>query len=51
MQDPVDPFERMREQMEKERENFFQGVNPRDWPNEGNATRGGLFNRVSDIFL
>ena len=43
--DKTDPFENMREQMEKERENFFKGVNPRDWPNENN-TRGGLFNRV-----
>ena len=41
----TDPFESMREQMEKERENFFKGVNPRDWPNENNP-RGGLFNRV-----
>jgi len=40
----TDPFESMREQMEKERENFFKGVNPRDWPNENNP-RGGLFNR------
>lgn len=43
--DRTDPFESMREQMEKERENFFKGVNPRDWPNENN-TRGGLFNRA-----
>merc|ERR1712013_381854 len=43
--DRADPFESMREQMEKERENFFKGVNPRDWPNENN-TRGGLFNRA-----
>ena len=43
----VDPFESMREQMDRERENFFRGVNPRDWPNEGAAARGGLFNRVS----
>ena len=44
--DRTDPFESMREQMEKERENFFKGVNPRDWPNENNTGRGGLFNRV-----
>ena len=43
----VDPFESMREQMDRERDNFFRGVNPRDWPNEGAAARGGLFNRVS----
>jgi len=43
--DRTDPFESMREQMEKERENFFKGVNPREWPNENNA-RGGLFNRA-----
>jgi len=43
--DRTDPFESMREQMEKERENFFKGVNPRDWPNENNTGRGGLFNR------
>merc|ERR1712013_285443 len=43
--DRADPFESMREQMEKERENFFKGVNPRDWPSENNA-RGGLFNRA-----
>eukprot|EP00090_Calanus_glacialis_P000670 TRINITY_DN10444_c0_g1_i1.p1 TRINITY_DN10444_c0_g1~~TRINITY_DN10444_c0_g1_i1.p1 ORF type:complete len:668 (-),score=164.87 TRINITY_DN10444_c0_g1_i1:987-2990(-) len=43
--DRTDPFESMREQMEKERENFFKGVNPRDWPNENNTARGGLFNR------
>jgi len=41
----ADPFENMREQMEKERENFFKGVNPRDWPNDNNTPRGGLFNR------
>lgn len=40
-----DPFESMREQMEKERENFFRGVNPRDWPNDSTTSRGGLFNR------
>ena len=46
----VDPFESMREQMDRERENFFRGVNPRDWPNEGAAgSRGGIFNRVSSI--
>merc|ERR1712013_524744 len=44
--DRADPFESMREQREKERENFFKGVNPRDWPNENN-TRGGLFNRTT----
>lgn len=38
-------FESMREQMEKERENFFRGVNPRDWPDDPNASRGGIFNR------
>eukprot|EP00092_Neocalanus_flemingeri_P005219 GFUD01005612.1.p1 GENE.GFUD01005612.1~~GFUD01005612.1.p1 ORF type:complete len:686 (-),score=125.74 GFUD01005612.1:1051-3108(-) len=43
--DTPDPFANMREQMEKERENFFKGVNPRDWPNENNTARGGLFNR------
>ena len=42
-----DPFESMREQMEKERENFFRGVNPREWPNDSTTSRGGLFNRVS----
>ena len=46
----VDPFESMREQMDRERDNFFRGVNPRDWPNEGAAgSRGGIFNRVSSI--
>jgi len=39
----ADPFENMREQMEKERENFFRGVNPRDWPNEAPGSRGGVF--------
>lgn len=38
-------FESMREQMEKERENFFRGVNPREWPDDTNASRGGIFNR------
>lgn len=47
--DRADPFESMREQMEKERENFFKGVNPREWPNENNA-RGGLFNRVCYVY-
>merc|ERR1719192_117451 len=46
----VDPFESMREQMDRERENFFRGVNPRDWPNEGAAARGGLFNRPRTSF-
>ena len=41
-----DPFGNMREQMERERDNFFKTVNPRDWPNDS-SLRGGLFNRVS----
>ena len=39
-----DPFASMREQMEKERDNFFRGS---EWQNEPNPTRPGLFNRVS----
>merc|ERR1712038_1880005 len=46
----VDPFESMREQMDRERDNFFRGVNPRDWPNEGTASRGGFFNRPRTSF-
>jgi len=47
----VDPFESMREQMDRERDNFFRGVNPRDWPNEGAAgSRGGIFNRPRTSF-
>lgn len=41
-----DPFGNMREQMERERENFFKTVNPRDWPSDS-SVRGGIFNRVS----
>ena len=40
-----DPFENMREQMEKDRDQFFRNVNPRDWPNDNG--RGTMFNRVS----
>lgn len=40
-----DPFENMREQMEKDRDQFFRNVNPRDWPNDNG--RGSMFNRVS----
>merc|ERR1712013_532935 len=46
----VDTFESMREQMDRERDNFFRGVNPRDWPNEGTASRGGFFNRPRTSF-
>merc|ERR1711963_924136 len=42
--------ESMREQMDRERDNFFRGVNPRDWPNEGTASRGGFFNRPRTSF-
>ena len=42
-----DPFENMREQMEKERDEFFKNVNPRDWPND--RERGSMFNRVRHI--
>merc|ERR1711971_1259283 len=41
----------MREQMDRERDNFFRGVNPREWPNEGAAgSRGGIFNRPRTSF-
>ena len=40
-----DPFGNMREQMERERENFFK-TNPRDWPSDS-SVRGGMFSRVS----
>ena len=43
----ADPFDAMREQMEKERENFFRGVNPRDWPEGGSVRPGGFPSRVS----
>ena len=45
-----DPFGNMREQMERERDNFFKTVNPRDWPSDSSA-RGGMFNRVSIYFI
>lgn len=45
-----DPFESMREQMDRERENFFRGVNPREWPSETNEPRGGFFNRPRTSF-
>jgi len=44
-----DPFGNMREQMERERDNFFKTVNPRDWPNDS-SLRGGLFNRPRTSF-
>ena len=40
-----DPFGNMREQMERERENFFK-TNPRDWGSDS-SVRGGMFSRVS----
>jgi len=43
-----DPFENMREQMEKERDEFFKNVNPRDWPND--RERGSMFNRPRTSF-
>lgn len=49
-EDNRDPFENMREQMEKDRENFFRGVNPREWPNDTNTSRGGIFNRPRTSF-
>jgi len=40
----MDPFENMREQMEKDKEDFFnRGSN--DWPTETGTMRGNLFNR------
>jgi len=44
-----DPFGNMREQMERERENFFKTVNPRDWPSDS-SMRGGMFNRPRTSF-
>ena len=41
----ADPFENMREQMERERDQFFKAA-PRDWPSD-NLSRGGMFSRVS----
>jgi len=46
-----DPFESMREQMEKERDDFFRGSNPREWQNEPKMQRhGGFFNRPRTSF-
>merc|ERR1712098_113926 len=45
-----DPFENMREQMERERDNFFRGSNQRDWQNEPNMSRHGFFNRPRTSF-
>ena len=42
----ADPFENMREQMERERDQFFKAA-PREWPSD-NLSRGGMFTRVSD---
>jgi len=44
-----DPFGNMREQMERERDNFFKTVNPRDWPSDS-SMRGGMFNRPRTSF-
>ena len=41
----ADPFENMREQMERERDQFFKAA-PRDWPSD-NMSRGGMFSLVS----
>ena len=41
----ADPFENMREQMERERDQFFKAA-PRDWPSD-NISRGGMFSLVS----
>ena len=45
----ADPFENMREQMERERDQFFKAA-PREWPSD-NLSRGGMFSRVSDSGL
>jgi len=39
----ADPFENMREQMERERDQFFKAA-PREWPSD-NLSRGGMFSR------
>ena len=41
-----DPFENMREQMEKERDQFFKTA-PSEWASDSNGMRGGIFNMVS----
>ena len=41
----ADPFENMREKMERERDQFFKAA-PRDWPSD-NISRGGMFSLVS----
>ena len=41
----ANPFENMREQMERERDQFFKAA-PRDWPSD-NIGRGGIFSMVS----
>ena len=43
-----DPFENMREQMERDRDQFFKTV-PREWPSEGGSSRGGMFNMVRQV--
>ena len=42
----ADPFENMREQMERERDQFFKAAPARDWPSD-NISRGGMFSLVS----
>ena len=39
-----DPFENMREQMDRQRDEFFN-QHPRDWPSDTNV-RSGFFNKV-----
>lgn len=40
-----DPFENMREQMDRQRDEFFN-LNPRDWPSDSSNLRSGFFNKV-----
>ena len=40
-----DPFENMREQMDRQRDEFFN-LNPRDWPSDNSNLRSGFFNKV-----
>merc|ERR1711963_1329140 len=44
-----DPFENMREQMDRQRDEFFN-LNPRDWPSDSSNLRSGFFNKPRTSF-
>merc|ERR1711963_469768 len=44
-----DPFENMREQMDRQRDEFFN-LNPRDWPSDSSNLRSGFLNKPRTSF-